>query len=104
MAGKTPIFIQILRELKDPPQATGVVGTLNCCDFISFWYSEQYVLFWDLKDDILFLPCLFACTFPVVLQVHFLHVCYVFNVMDSFLMTERFQCRFDIMIVVSHRQ
>ena len=48
-------FSDLFTELPVPPQATGVVGTLNCV----FHHSEHYSLFFNLKDAILFYKVFF---------------------------------------------
>ena len=56
---------QFFREISVPLHATGVVGPLNCCDFL--YYSgilSTLILCLNFKDTILFSQCLlFECVY-----------------------------------------
>ena len=61
--GVTKIFRYFFTELPVPPQATGVVGTLNCVYiYIYISHSKHCYLFSDLEDAKLLLHgLLFVC-------------------------------------------
>ena len=75
----TPISSS-LQKLSVPPQATGVVGKLNCCAFSSYNFGILSTMFslLDLKHVLLLLQSLISnCVSRYTLDV-----CYVYNVID----------------------